>query len=1121
MLAEIILIPKESADADISKQCAQYVARSLASVGITVRDAVTICQTKPELQKAVAQGLNRSKVVLIIGGLDRRQSFNAKMVISAGLRLHLAENAACVEAIKAYCEKSGESFSNEDIAYACLPQGSLAFPNQHGKIPGCAISAEKQHIILMPDSQTEAMAMMGTYILPFLSGAQSRATVTRVVRTYGIVLEQARAILCELLDGGNPIVSMDMEGEEVVVRVSAQAASPGAAAQACMPILRQVIERLGDAAYGLDVDCLEAALVSKLKRKGLDISVAEAGCDGMFARVISETSLGAQVLRYAIQADSGEDKISMLGIPKSLVKKHHGLSEQIAVYMADCARRKGHSAIGVAICSNTTDDRSKKRPIGLVYIAVCDANNVYVKKLVVGSGDPMERDLIIDAAVSRSLNMARLFVDYLPGAYNASIPLQDALNGASVTDKQFYNHDGQSDISRRGKKNLLRRLGGNFIIRKADEPKVKVRKILFILAVLVFIGSAGYVGRFYLNSHLAASQARQFYQIFNHEVPSSTEISADFPAEFLTNFAGLWEINQDVVAYINIPGTGVQYPIVQGIDNDFYLRRDFFGRRNEHGIPFMDFRVDISRPSDNIVVYGHNMRDGQIFGELLSYQDVEFYRQHPIIRFSTLHEHAYFKIFSVFITNGHEDQGPMFRYHDFIESPTPQDFESFVRELRIRSLINAPVEVEPGDVLLTLSTCTYEFTEARFVVVARRVRDGESTEVPVHLAERNRQPLFPDIWYETFGGSRPIGLETIPIVTTSASSYNGDGGYIRNTLRNLLSQAPIITTLSVPRFTNDAQSGARQSIFDNNTRSAQPTQANQSFAQGSSFFRPGAPNTSTPFFSSGGNRGAASHNQSSASVLSVTWNGQMIEGDALDIVSRIVQNEMGPRFHREALKAQAVAAYSYVRYHNGNGRAPTVYMSDPTDTVISAVREVIGQAVFFEGRIAMTPYHATSAGMTKSSSDIWGGHLPYLVSVDSSYCRQYPNFSVAWSFTSNEVADRLEARFGFRPSGSPDTWLRTINHTEGGYNNLMSISGQTTNLRNGAAITGRAVREALRLRSASFTVQYDRQSDRLIFTQFGHGHGVGLPQNGADFMARAGWSYDEILMHYFPGTVVR
>jgi len=255
--------------------------------------------------------------------------------------------------------------------------------------------------------------------------------------------------------------------------------------------------------------------------------------------------------------------------------------------------------------------------------------------------------------------------------------------------------------------------------------------------------------------------------------------------------------------------------------------------------------------------------------------------------------------------------------------------------------------------------------------------------------------------------------------------------------------------------------------------------------------------------------------------LRVRAGGVEITASAQEIVSRITQIEVGTSFHPEAIRAQAVAAYSFVRYFNDQGQAASVLLAPSADPMIEAlVAEVLGQAVYFNGRIAFTPYHATSAGRTNASRDVWGGHYPHLVSVDSSVDLDAPGFEQRQYFTLPQMLTRLET-LGITPFGEPEHWFEVISYTDGGYVRYISIDGHTTN-RSGARITGRMLREnTFNLRSASFRVEFDSARERFVFTTFGHGHGVGMSHTGSNLKAQQGWSYVEILTHYFPGTVVR
>lgn len=256
---------------------------------------------------------------------------------------------------------------------------------------------------------------------------------------------------------------------------------------------------------------------------------------------------------------------------------------------------------------------------------------------------------------------------------------------------------------------------------------------------------------------------------------------------------------------------------------------------------------------------------------------------------------------------------------------------------------------------------------------------------------------------------------------------------------------------------------------------------------------------------------------SEGKTLRVSVGGRTIEDTAFNILCGVVQSEMGGSMHTEALKAQAVAAYSYISYENSIGRTPSVGLRESVSTSTrNAVNAVLGQAVHFNGSIAYTTYHATSAGMTNSSRDVWGGSFPYLIPVDSSVDQNVSKYSVTNEFSSQHIADRAKSSLGITLSGDPSTWLEVISLNDSGYVSQIRV-GSTT-------ITGRSFREqvmAFALRSHSFDVDFDSASGKFSITTRGYGHGVGMSQTGANEYAKKGWSYKEILEHYFPGTSVK
>lgn len=252
-----------------------------------------------------------------------------------------------------------------------------------------------------------------------------------------------------------------------------------------------------------------------------------------------------------------------------------------------------------------------------------------------------------------------------------------------------------------------------------------------------------------------------------------------------------------------------------------------------------------------------------------------------------------------------------------------------------------------------------------------------------------------------------------------------------------------------------------------------------------------------------------------------------------------VAAEMSPLYHTQALKAQAVACYTYAeRQKEKNEKTISSYFSraDITDDpathqgyinekqrkekwgenyeeyeakIEAAVDEVFGIYLEYEGETALTAYHAISAGNTQSAKEMWGKEYPYLSSVQSPGDKLSPDYISRKSFAVAEFK-KLAKECGAKLEGEPENWLGEITKNDDGYVSFLRIG--TTD------VESEDIRNAFSLRSTCFDVEFDGES--FIFTCKGYGHGVGMSQYGADYMARQGFSWQEILQHYYPATEI-
>lgn len=204
------------------------------------------------------------------------------------------------------------------------------------------------------------------------------------------------------------------------------------------------------------------------------------------------------------------------------------------------------------------------------------------------------------------------------------------------------------------------------------------------------------------------------------ELVTVTDPESGLQIQMLPEFAQLYVLNTDLVGWIEIPDSNVSYPVVQHPESvDYYLRRDFYGEYATHGCIYVEESANVFTPSDNLTIYGHRMQDGSMFYDLLKYKEKDYYDEHRYILFDTLTERHTYEIVTIFQTTATLNEG--FSYHHFIDADNEADFDDFVDTCQSLAFYDTGVDAVYGDKLISLSTCDYDITNGRLVVLAKRI----------------------------------------------------------------------------------------------------------------------------------------------------------------------------------------------------------------------------------------------------------------------------------------------------------------------------------------------------------------------------------------------------------------
>lgn len=274
-------------------------------------------------------------------------------------------------------------------------------------------------------------------------------------------------------------------------------------------------------------------------------------------------------------------------------------------------------------------------------------------------------------------------------------------------------------------------LGDDLNMNKEKKTNLKKMLIFFLVCFMLLFGiSAIQVVKIFSNLYqeekafeaLSAWQTEYDDLGNSAEYTDSAEIVEDGERRMLEPYEALYQKNRDLAGWLCIDKTKLNYPVMFTPEEpEYYLHRSFDRETSVSGVPFIG--EGSFADSSNIMIYGHNMKNGTMLATLLKYAEKEFWKEHPMIQFDNLYEKNTYEIIGAFYSKAYlpEETG-VFKYYQYSDLSTPELFDEYYRQVKRASLYDTGVEAEFGEQLLTLSTCSYHVKDGRFVVVARKKR---------------------------------------------------------------------------------------------------------------------------------------------------------------------------------------------------------------------------------------------------------------------------------------------------------------------------------------------------------------------------------------------------------------
>ena len=317
-----------------------------------------------------------------------------------------------------------------------------------------------------------------------------------------------------------------------------------------------------------------------------------------------------------------------------------------------------------------------------------------------------------------------------------------SLSGKSSDDKK--NDKSKDDVDRvLSRAEIIKQQKKDPDLKKKAAAKLKKKKranailnALLVFFILVFLGSGAYLGIYFYKIHKAQSGFDDLKSLIRDSSKDKGDdgestVDPDMVVPKYVNidgvsvqekFADLYTRNHEFVGWLTVDGTNIDYPVMHTPDDEEkYLRRDFDGNSSSSGTLFVAAASDPIAPSDNVIIYGHNMKAGTMFHSLLNFEKKEYYEEHKLIEFDTIEEDAQYEVIAAFRTKIDESDPSLYKYYEFHNASSEEEFNEYVSKVKSMTPYEIEATAKYGDKLITLSTCAYHAEEGRYVIVAKKL----------------------------------------------------------------------------------------------------------------------------------------------------------------------------------------------------------------------------------------------------------------------------------------------------------------------------------------------------------------------------------------------------------------
>ena len=385
METEILSVGTELLLGHVTNTDARDISEMLSQIGINVRYHTVVGDNPRRLEECVKVAKERADIIITTGGLGPTCDDLTKQILAKAFGLELVRNEAEYQGLYEYIQ-TGKMFTPNNFQQAMLPEGCTVFHNEWGTAPGCAFEKDGKTVIMLPGPPKECNAMFRACVIPYLQKFADGEIVSHSLRIFGLGESTVDQMFRDEMNAmANPSMAPYAKECDCLLQVTAKAETREEAEEMLGPVIAHVREKLGEFVYGMDVECVEEAVIGLLREKRMRFSAAESCTGGDIARRFTEIPGASEFFLGGVVTYTNESKAKLLGIDPALIEEKGAVSNEVAKEMAERVRALMGSDIGVGVTGLAGPDGDGVHEVGTVFVSMATAEQTWVKELHMGA----------------------------------------------------------------------------------------------------------------------------------------------------------------------------------------------------------------------------------------------------------------------------------------------------------------------------------------------------------------------------------------------------------------------------------------------------------------------------------------------------------------------------------------------------------------------------------------------------------------------------------------------------------------------------------------------------------------------------------------------------------------